>query len=215
MRPTDALRTRHDGDWTATTRHAFTDALARGTLPDRVMAAYLVQDYRFLDSFVRLLAQMVAHAPTLADAVPGAQFLGVVTGPENTYFLRSLKALGVVDEGRDLPDTAPTAGFKALMREAAASGRYEQMLAVLVVAEWSYLEWAERVAPLRGDLPFYLSEWIDLHSGPAFAGVVDYLRDQLDRAWEGLDEARRAAVDDTFARAIRLEREFFDAAMAA
>ena len=104
-----------------------------GTIADDVLARYLVQDHRFLDSFVVLLASMVAAAPTLADRIPGCQFLALITGRENTYFERSFEALGV--------DEATTA-FNALMREAATAS-YPEMLAVLVVAEW---RWAQLAA---------------------------------------------------------------------
>lgn len=210
-RPSDRLRTLFAEDWDAATRHRFTDALAAGTLPHARMAGYLVQDYRFIDGFVRLLASAVARAPSLAEAVPSAQFLGVITGPENTYFLRSFEALGIEDPTR-APTLAVTRDFQDLMRDAAASGRYEQMLAVLTVAEWSYLDWATPHADRVPDLPFYLGEWIALHCGPGFAAVVEHLRQQFDTAWQGLDPARRRAVEETFGRAVRLERAFFDAA---
>lgn len=215
MRPTDRLRDMFISEWTAVARHPFAEALGDGSLPSEKMAWYLVQDHRFIDGFVRLLAQAIAHAPSLEDAVPGAQFIALVTGPENTYFKRSLGALGVPDMGRNEPTAPPTADFQSLMREAAASGKYHHMLAVLVVAEWSYLEWASRLLPLPADLPFYFSEWVDLHSGPGFEGVVAYLRDQLDRAWEGLSEAERAEVEALFGRAVTLEKRFFDAAFGA
>lgn len=211
MRPSDALRAEHDADWAAIIHHPFTQALGNGSLPDAAMAMYLVQDYRFLDGFVRLMAQAIAHAPTVNDAVPAAQFLAVVTGPENTYFQRSLEALGHPDMGRDQPDAAPTTGFQALMAEAAASGHYSHMLTVLVVAEWTYLGWASEQAPAKPDLPFYLSEWIKLHSGPEFEAVVAYLRDQLDHALEATPEDERAGAAALFARAVQLERAFFDA----
>ncbi|MFC7704732.1 TenA family protein [Plastorhodobacter daqingensis] len=214
MSPTEALRAKHAADWQAITCHPFTEALARGDLPLDAMRWYLVQDYRFIEDFVRLLAQAIAHAPSLADAVPGAQFLAVITGPENTYFQRSFDALGVVEAGRDQPEAAPTTAFRALMRDAAASGSHARMLAVLVVAEWSYLDWASRVAPGSADLPFYFADWITLHSGPGFEAVVDYLRGQLDAAWPGLAPAEQAAVAQAFARAVALERQFFDAAWA-
>lgn len=214
MRPTEALRARHDADWTAITRHPFTVALGNGTLPDSAMAWYLVQDYRFIEGFARLLAQAIAHAPTLADAVPAAQFLAVITGPENTYFQRSLAALGLPDMGRNQPNAPATTGFQALMAEAASSGRYSHMLPVLVVAEWTYLDWATHQAPPQDGLPFYLSEWITLHCGPDFEAVVAYLRDQFDRALIAAPEAERVAAADLFHRAVVLERAFFDTAMA-
>ena len=215
MRPTDHLRNRAGEDWIAATTHPFCAQLAEGTLPLDKMRWYLAQDYQFVGNFVRLLASAIAHAPTLADSVPAAQFLAVVTGPENTYFLRSFDALEMDEAARNAPPAPPTEGFNTLMAEAAASGRYELMLAVLVVAEWVYLSWAAPVNPPKEDLPFYFAEWITLHAGDGFEGVVEYLRSQLDAVWETLDDAARTEVEALFLRATKLERAFWDSSYAA
>jgi thiaminase/transcriptional activator TenA len=214
MRPTDHLRALCDDDWRRATDHVFCRELADGTLPADKMRWYLVQDYKFLDGFVRLLATAVAHAPTLADGVPAAQFLAIITGPENTYFLRAFDALGVTDAQRNAPAAPITRELQKVMEDARQSGRYEEMLAVLCVAEWTYMEWGERHAPPRAGLPFYFAEWIDLHSGPGFRGVVDYLRTQLDQAWQGLSDDARSNVEAVFKNVTRIERDFFDAAYA-
>ena len=213
LRPSEMLRARSADDWDAATRHPFCAELAAGTLPKAKMVWYLAQDYSFIDGFVRLAASAIAHAPKLEDRIPLAQFLAVITGPENTYFQRSFDALGVAERDRSQPDLAPaTIAFRELMEEAAASGEYARMVAVLTVAEWSYLSWATPFAPPPADLPFYFAEWIDLHAGAGFESVVAYLRDQLDKAWEAADDAGRARATDAFARAVELERAFFDAA---
>jgi len=200
-------------DWHASTHHPFCRDLASGALPEWKMARYLVQDYTFIDGFVRLAASAIAHAPSLKDSVPLAQFMAVITGPENTYFLRSFEALGVSDAERAEAELwAVTRDFQALMNEAATSGDYAKMMAVLVVAEWVYLSWASPVNPPKDGLPFYFAEWITLHAGPGFEGVVAYLRGQLDGLWTGLDAEQRAEVENTFRRAVSLERRFFDAA---
>ncbi len=210
-RPTEMLRQSKAADWQAATTHAFTRELSDGTLPEDKMRWYLQQDYQFVDGFVRLLASAIAHAPTLADSVPAAQFLAVITGPENTYFLRSLEALGT----QPSTDPAPaTKAFQDLMAEAAASGRYENMLAVLVVAEWVYLSWASPENPPKPDLPFWFAEWITLHAGEGFESVVEYLRGQLDKTWPTLTPDAQAEVTRLFHRAVELEKDFFDAAYA-
>ncbi len=99
------------------------------------------------------------------------------------------------------------------MATARMSGRFEEMLAVLLVAEWSYMEWGERHAPPAPGLPFWFAEWIELHSGAGFRGVVAYLRDQLDRAWERLDPPARERIEKIFVEMVRLECAFFDAAL--
>lgn len=209
MRPTDHLRDLARADWTAATTHAFTNALGRGDLAPAKMAGYLQQDYLFVDGFVRLLASAIAHAPTLEDAVPSAQFLGLVTSKENTYFLRSFEELRVGEAASAAPETA---AFQDLMVRSRTSGRYEIMLAVLVVAEWVYLEWATPLAHRAADLPFWLREWITLHEGAGFESLVAHLRSQLDQVWTDLDAAARADVEACFVEAVRLERAFFDAA---
>ena len=133
---TDELRALAGSKWDAVVEHRFTDELAAGTIADGVLARYLIQDHRFLDAFVVLLASMIAAAPTLADRIPGCQFLALITGRENTYFERSFDALGVDRAAReDTPNAPPTSAFDSLMREAAKAS-YPEMLAVLVVAEW-------------------------------------------------------------------------------
>lgn len=211
MSATQHLQSLVAEDWHAATHHAFTNALADGTLSRDKMAGYLQQDYQFIEGFVRLLASAVAHAPSLADAVPGALFLGLICGPENTYFLRSMEALEVPSAAPAAPETV---AFQQLMDQARCSGRYEVMLSVLVVAEWIYLDWASPFEDRAEGLPFWLGEWITLHSGDGFAQVVAYLRGQLDQAWGTLDDAARADVTATFAEAVRLERAFFDASWA-
>ena len=129
MRPSEILRENSADDWRAVVRHPFCAELAAGTLPASKMAWYLIQDYTFVEGFVRLVASAIAHAPTLADSIPLAQFLAVITGPENTYFHRSFDALGVAEEDRTRPVAAPdTLAFRALMAEAAASGDYARMV---------------------------------------------------------------------------------------
>lgn len=214
MQATELLKQSVQEDWDAATNHIFCQELANGSLPLEKMRWYLVQDYKFIDQFVRLLATTIAHAPTLKDGIPAAQFLGLITSDENTYFLRSFEALGVSEASQNAPDAPATEDFNSLMAEARNSGCYEQMLAVLVVAEWSYLAWASRYVPYPADLPFWFSEWIDLHTGDGFESVVAYLRGQLDDSWDTLTAEQQAQATHMFQRAVMCERAFFDAAYA-
>ncbi len=215
MLATEFLRSQCQAEWDLVTDHVFCRELADGSLPEAKMQWYLAQDYKFVDGFVRLLATAIAHAPTLADSIPAAQFLAVITGSENNYFLRAFDALNMSETAKNPPTAPPTFAFQQLMHRARTSGRYEIMLAVLVVAEWSYLTWAERYVDYQDSLPFWFSEWIDLHSGPGFQEVVDYLRSQLDQIWDHLSVAEQDAVTATFIEAMQYEKDFFNAAYAA
>ena len=208
---TDELRSKAGEQWERVIHHRFTKELAAGTIDICVLKRYLVQDHRFLDSFSVLLASIIAHLPTLKERIPGAQFLAVITGPENTYFERSFEAMGIsVEERKATPDADVTTKFCTLMRTVAMEGTLAEMLAVIVVCEWSYLSWGQAVQEQANRENFVCYEWVDLHSGPAFEGVVEYFRSNLDREGAKLDVAARASCEKRFLEAVQLEEEFFD-----
>jgi thiaminase/transcriptional activator TenA len=209
-RLSERLKRASEPTWTAAVQHRFVAELAAGTLPDPVMRRYLIQDYSFLDSFVKLIGTGIAKAPSLADRIPLCRFLYLVTSEENTYFQRAFDALGVPQAERLSPVLRePTRGFHALMADAAAAATYAETLAPLVVFEWLYLSWAEAVA---GAVPerFYHAEWISLHANADFARFVGWLRDQFDREEEALPAEALARVEALFGRAVALELAFFD-----
>lgn len=207
---TDLLRRESRADWSAATGHRFVRALCDGTLDDAVLGRYLVQDHRFLDGFLMLLGAAMVNADTRAARLRYGRSAGLVSGEENTYFLRAFAALGIDEAARDaVPDSAPTRAFTALMREAATSGRYAVVLSVLCVAEWLYLDWASASpGPLPGR--FVHAEWITLHDNPEFRAFVGFLRDELDRVGPADADAAR----DVFRRTVAIEAAFFDAAFA-
>jgi thiaminase/transcriptional activator TenA len=205
---TEILRAASEPAWSDAVRHRFVNELFAGAVPDAVMARYLIQDHRFLDSFLTLLGATLASADTFEARVRFGRFIGMVSGEENTFFLRAFEALGVTEDRRTAdPDTQPTGGFKAIMREAAETRSYAAALSVLVVAEWLYLDWASR-APQPLPVNFVHAEWITLHDNPGFRGFVDFLRAELDR----IGPAQEDLCRDFFQRAVALELSFFEAA---
>jgi thiaminase/transcriptional activator TenA len=203
------LRDRCEPQWTAVVTHPFAMAITTGTAADDDMRRYLEQDFQFVDSFTALLGAAVACADSFEARVPYGRFLGqVATTEEKTYFHRALAALG----GRTQAPLEPvTRDFRRLMDQARGSQDYALIVAVLCVAEWSYLGWASRaVEPLPEN--FVHREWIELHDGVEFRGWVRFLRAELDRLGAAMDGPRRQEVLGVFARAVELERRFFDMA---
>ena len=135
---TETLRAASEPDWSRAVGHRFVKELFAGAVPNAVMARYLIQDHRFLDSFLILLGAALASADTFEARLRFGRFIGMVSSGENSYFLRAFDALGVTEDRRAAdPDAQPTIGFKAIMREAADTRRYAAALSVLVVAEWA------------------------------------------------------------------------------
>lgn len=201
----ETLRQECAADWQAATGHRFVRELLSGRIADAVMARYLVQDHRFLDAFLTLLGAAIASADRFESRLRFGRFAGMVSGEENDYFLRAFAALGVAEAERAaIPDRAPTQGFQALMREAAATRSYPAVLAVLAVAEGLYLDWAMQAETLPENVVH--AEWITLHDNPFFRDFVGFLRAELDRT----GPAEPELAGDFFRRAARLEVEFFD-----
>lgn len=206
------LRARTASTWDAAVRHRFVDELWRGEVPRAALTTYLVQDHQFVDAFVALMGAAVAAADRAEPRIVHARQLGLVAGPENDYFERALAALGVPEADRRHPPLLPpTAAFLELMHAARRSADYAEQLAVLLVAEWLYLDWATRpdAAPPADPVQ---REWIELHRGPAFEAWVEFLRAEFDRVGADLDAAGRERVAAAFTRAVDLELAFFDAA---
>jgi len=211
MRPSTKLKDLCIDDWKAASSHDFCKELAQGTLPLEKMKVYLVQDYTFIDNFVKLAASAIHHAPSLTDRLPLTAFLGIIAGPENTYFQRSFDALEIkVEDHVDPKLSAPCANFQMLMAKATESGKYANMIAVLCVAEWTYLTWADNFKALAKDLPFYFQEWIDLHCGDYFESVVEHLRSQLDTTYASASQTEKESIKRYFQEAVSLEKQFFD-----
>lgn len=193
--------------WEAATGHRFVEELWAGTVDDAVLARYLAQDALFLDRFVALLGAAVAVADRTEPRMAIARQLGAVAGEENGYFARALERLGAATPAEPL---APTRGFLELMDATRRSGAYGQVLVVLLVAEWLYLDWASRPEPSPRD--WLHREWIDLHRGSAFRAWVDLLRAETNRVAAHADEGTRERMSSIFTRAVDLELAFFDAA---
>jgi len=212
IRFSDELRSAAEPEWSAATGHRFTRDLAAGTLDRDVYARYLVQDYAFIETLVSFVGFAVGRAPGMEAKKTLAGFLGVLTGEENTFFERSFAALGVDDAVWRGAEPGPvTATLRRLMLETAENEGYAEIMALLLCAEWCYLEWATSCGDGRTGA-FFFDEWIELHQVDSFREFVDFLRGELDREGPALDEARRKRMVDLFREVTSLEVAFFDAA---
>lgn len=203
---TTSLRESARPTWDRAVDHRFVTELHERSIADDVMATYLIQDHRFLDSFLALLGGAVSTADSFAARLRLSQFIGEVAGDENTYFLRAFDALEVTERDRTtIPNTPATEGFLTLFRQAADTRDYAAILAVLLVTEWLYLDWAA-AAPRPLPTSFVHAEWITLHDNPGFRGFVDFLRGELD----AVGPARAEVAREYFDRTVQLELDFFE-----
>ena len=76
---TETMRAASEAGWSHAVQHRFVNELFAGAVPDAVMARYLIQDHRFLDSFLVLLGAALASPLPAATKLRAARFsLGTV-----------------------------------------------------------------------------------------------------------------------------------------
>lgn len=213
--PVAALRAEASSAWEAAVGHRFVTELFAGTVDDSVMRKYLIQDYQFFESFLSMLGACVAYGDAVGPKLRFAKQLGFLEADEDSYFLTAFAEVGVpATDYADPQLTGSTEGFRDLMYEAVDSASYADLLVVLVIAEWLYLDWGERSEPMP--VRRVHSGWIELHRGEDFRAWVQFLIDELERVFPTGEDAESAAVRDRLSRiwhrAVELELAFFDEA---
>lgn len=213
--PVATLRSATAPTWDAAVGHRFVTELFAGTIDESVMKKYLIQDYQFFESFLSMLGACVAHADDIGPKLRFSKQLGMLEADENTYFLRAFAEVGVSAGEYEAPKLSEsTARFRTIMDEATASASYSDLLVVLVIAEWLYLDWGECEDPMPRR--HVHTGWIDLHRGEDFRTWVQFLVDELERVFPTGDEAESAAAQDRLARlwqrTVDVELAFFDEA---
>ena len=204
-------------DWDAAVNHRFVNELFKGSLDDGVLASYLVQDYQFFDAFLSMLGGCVAYADRVDSKLTFAAQLGMLADDEDGYFQKAFDELGVSEADQLDPQlTEVTKAFRAMMYDAANSQSYPDLLVMLAVAEWLYLDWGERGSTDTEPAPlperYVHAGWVELHRGREFQKWCQFLVNELERVFPEGDESFADALTLRFQKAVALERGFFDVA---
>ena len=197
--------------WNEATNHKFTNELKNDKLEDHIFKKYIIQDYIFIETLVTLIGKAVYISPNMNSKIKWANFLYAITSDENNYFQRSFDVLDVSKEERTNTKLfLSISDFSKLMHGVANNGTYEEILAVILAAEWIYDTWASNAKkpyPKR----FYLSEWITLHNNSSFKDTVAWIKKELDIISQKLTISEQHKVANLFIKIVRLEVSFFDA----
>lgn len=179
-------------EWEEAVTHRFVRELFAGTLDDGVLARYLVQDYQFFDAFLSMLGGCVAHADKVEPRLRFAAQLGMLANDEDGYFQKAFAELGVPVADQQAPElTDVTKDFRNMMYDAVASQSYPDLLVMLVVAEYLYLDWGERGSTAEEPAPlperYVHSGWVELHRGEDFRQWCQFLINELERVFPDSD----------------------------
>ena len=209
MTRSEHLLAQHKEAWERVVRHPFVLALGDGTLPRQAFAAYMAQDYLFVEALTRTVAYGIAKAPSAAEARPLGAFLQTLLGAEDDLFKRVFEELGAPPPAEARPEPLPvTARFARFLSGIGRRGTFEEIAAALYVTEGTYADWASRLVAegRRPDDTLYRG-WIDIHADPSLAELVAHLGGWIDAA----PAEREPALAAVFGRALRHEIAFWNA----
>ncbi|MBI4233118.1 MAG: thiaminase II [Chloroflexi bacterium] len=204
------LREKHQALWERMVTHPFVQELGQDTLPLERFQRYLLQDYVFLAALVKAVAMAVAKAPDMDTARTLAAFLHGLLQGEETLFRETFRQWGVsMREYLKAEPTPTTRAYSDFVLRVAHEGDFAALLTLLVVSEWTYLDWATRLVQ-AGKVPSTdaYRKWVEIHSTPGFRTFVEWLRGRLD----SLAQGPRPDLEEVFRTALHYEYRFWEAA---
>lgn len=209
MTLSDRLLADNAAAFAAMTGHRFVADIVADRLPRAVFDRYLVYEGAFVEAAIRIFAYATAKAP-LADQRRLIGILDALADGQVGYFDATRAARAVDPAAHDLGDPA-VAAFRDGMLAIARDDGYPAILAAMFAAEWMYWTWCTAAAPATISDPL-VRQWVDLHAADDFAAQACWLRDRLDAAGAGMDEAERARLSRVFGHVMQLEIDFHEAA---
>lgn len=208
----DTLVAARPDDWTLYTRHRFVIELGSGDLPMACFRTYLLQDYLFLVQFARAYALALFKSRTLADMRAAAAGIAAILDRELDLHVRYCQGWGIdADELARLPEHHATIAYTRYVIDIGLQGDLLDLLVALAPCVVGYADIAAWLAPQqRADRANPYADWIAEYAGAPYQDIANAARRQLDElSARTLAPGRFEEVADIFARACRLEADFW------
>jgi thiaminase len=201
---TDRLIEANRAVWAAMADHPFVLGLARGTLPDSALQAWVQQDRIFVIQERRVVVALRAHGlPSRLDDLLADLDRSLVLEAE--AFTQTAADRGFAPDAEPWPVCL---GYVSYLRCAAYDGALEGLTALYAV-ERAYLDtWTAVAERSPADSPYHA--WIQNWSGEAFRDFVASLGRDLDEVAGTPSPALTERLGVVFTRAARFELAFWE-----
>jgi len=208
-------RLRHDAgrDWRDYVEHEFVHAIGAGNLEPAAFRYYLEQDYLFLIHFARAYALAAFKADSLADMRAAAETMRIILDVEMKMHVKYCAGWGLTEQAMAaLPEDRANMAYTRFVIERGLAGDALDLHAALApcVIGYGVIGQALEQDPdtARAGNPY--AEWIAMYAGAEYQAIVRAAIERLDRLWARRgNEARYAALLETFRAACRLESGFW------
>jgi thiaminase/transcriptional activator TenA len=204
-------------DWARFVDHSFVDQLALGTLPEANFRTYLVQDYLFLVQFARAHALAIFKSRSLADMRTALRGLAAILEVEMDLHVGLCAAWGIsAAELEATPEHNATIAYTRFVLDCGMAGDLLDLHVALAPCVIGYADIAKSIVAAHGEPrpehPY--GRWIAEYAGDAYQAVAQAAREQLaDLAGRSMTEQRFPELCSLFAKASRLEADFWQMAL--
>ncbi|MDH3663700.1 MAG: TenA family protein [Alphaproteobacteria bacterium] len=207
---TDWLRARHRTSWEAMIDHRFTRDLAANQMPAAVFGRYLRYEHDFVRTAISLFGFALARAPSFSDQVHLIGVLHALATGQDGFFARAFRMMKI-DVKALVADRLPLSatGLRDGSLAIAEQGSFEEIIAMMLAAEWMYLTWC-RAAHGKIEAPL-AAEWVAMHVDPTFTSQVDWLKRTINTRGPAMAPDDQENCVAVFGRMLNLEIAFHDA----
>jgi thiaminase (transcriptional activator TenA) len=209
----DRLRNDAGRDWSDYLAHEFVQGLGAGWLAPEAFKFYLQQDYLFLIHFARAYGLAAYKAETLEDMRAAAETMRLILAVEMGLHVKYCASWGVTESDMAAaPEHNATMAYTRFVLERGMAGDSLDLHVALAPCVIGY---GVIGAALKADTETtrretLYDEWIDMYAGAEYQAVRHDAEARLDRLWARRgNEARYAALLETFRQACRLESAFW------
>lgn len=206
----DWLRARHRTSWEAMVDHRFTRDLTANQMPAAVFGRYLRYEHDFVRTAISLFGFALARAPSFGDQVHLINVLHALSAGQDGFFDKAFRRMKI-DVHEIAADRVPSSatGLRDGSRAIAEQGSFEEIIAMMLAAEWMYLTWC-RAAHGKIENPL-AAEWVAMHVDPTFTSQVDWLKRTIDIRGPALPRDEQENCAAIFGRMLDLEIDFHNA----
>jgi thiaminase (transcriptional activator TenA) len=209
----DRLRNDAGPDWRDYVEHEFVKGLGGGTLPPAAFRYYLEQDYLFLIHFARAYALAIVKADTLEEIRAAKETLRLILDVEMGLHVKYCAGWGMTEQAMAaVPEDKANMAYTRFVLERGLAGDALDLHTALAPCVIGYGVVGKALKQGRDTVhagnPY--ADWIAMYAGEEYQAIVRAAGERLDRLWARRgNEARYAALLETFRSACRLESGFW------
>ena len=188
--------------------HPFLVQTRDGTIPHKTFAAWMRQDYLFVEAAIPFLAALIPKGPA-SHWEPMTQAIGALIR-ELRLFEERAEAVGVEIKGTQPSFT--THAYIQFLLATAQNASYEEAYTVLYATEKAYHDsWRMVREGLDRASPWW--PFVENWAGPEFGAYVAYLQVELDKLAHEAGPDRLHRMVEAFETTVRYEVAFWEMAM--